>query len=358
MGQQSDSKQPLGVNLVLQGGGAHGAFTWGVLDRLLEDSSLQIEGISATSAGAINAAVLADGFTIAGAKGARASLERFWRDIARAAAVSPLQRGPLDVLLGRWTVDAAPTSIVLEVLSRLFSPCELSTAQHSSLDEVIRAQVNFDRLVRSSIQLFVTATHVRTGQPRLFRNAEITPAVLLASACLPTMFQSVEIDGDAYWDGGFVGSPAIAPLVRACEAQDTIVVQVDPAERARHPRTAREILSRLSEISFNAALMQELRTMTLLQGADDPGGPGAAAWAAMRVHRICNERAEDVRGAPRLQAEWRVLAGLRDCGRQAADRFLVHHAGSLGHASSVDLETLVLPREVFGPAIRSAPKCP
>jgi len=225
---------PLLVDLALQGGGAHGAFTWGVLDRLVEESWLQIEGISGTSADAMNAAVLVDGYAVGGIDGAKARLEQFWRRVSDAAMFSPFRRIPLDVLLGRWTLDTSPMFLTLDLLARILSPYDLNPHGVNPLSKILDECIDFERLAKAQIKLFVTATSVRTGRGRVFRNAELTSDILLASACLPTMFQAVEIDGEAYWDGGFAGNPTITPLIRECDSTDTILVQVNPVERRGH----------------------------------------------------------------------------------------------------------------------------
>ena len=202
--KQALARPPVLVDFALQGGGSHGAFTWGVLDRLLEEPWLQIDGISGTSAGAMNAAVLADGYAEGGAEGARAALEGFWRSVSDAARFSPFQRGPLDVLLGRWTLDHSPMFVAMDIMARLFSPYDLESGrQQSAARHPGRERSISSGWRKRPIKLFITATNVRTGRGRVFRNAEITPDVLLASACLPTMFQAIEIDGEAYWDGGY-----------------------------------------------------------------------------------------------------------------------------------------------------------
>ena len=228
-------RDPVLVDLALQGGGAHGAFTWGVLDRLLEEPWLEIDGISGTSAGAMNAAVLVDGSRRrAGRTGARAALERFWRSVSEAARLSPLRRTPLDMLLGRWTLDYSPAFIAMDLASRLFSPYDLNPGGSNPLREILAQSIDFERLAQAPIKLFVTATNVRTGRGRVFRNAEITPDVLLASACLPTLFQAIEIDGEAYWDGGYSGNPTITPLVRECTSQRHDPGRDQPDRAARH----------------------------------------------------------------------------------------------------------------------------
>jgi NTE family protein len=335
------NRAPLLVDFALQGGGAHGAFTWGVLDRLLEESWLQIDGISGTSAGAMNAAVLADGYADNGVDGARAALENFWRRVSRAALLSPFQRTPLDVLLGRWTLDYSPVFVAMDLMARVFSPYDLNPRGANPLHDILAETIDFHRLARAPIRLFVTATNVRTGRGRVFRNNEITPDVLLASACLPTMFQAIEIDGESYWDGGYSGNPTITPLVRECQSQDTILVQINPVERPGSPRTARDILNRLNEVSFNAVLLKELRMMALLRQVAHSGDSESAKWADMRIHRVSSDMMVDLGYSSKLNAEWQFLCMLRDEGRRAGDAFLEAHHADLGRRSSFDLDELL-----------------
>ena len=335
------TRDPVLVDLALQGGGAHGAFTWGVLDRLLEESWLRIEGISGTSAGAMNAAVLADGHAAGGADRARAALASFWRRVSRAARLSPLRRTPLDVLLGRWTLDHSPVFVAMDIASRLFSPYDLNPGGSNPLRDILAEGIDFERLARAPIKVFVTATNVHTGRGRVFRNPEITPDVMLASACLPTLFQAVEIDGEAYWDGGYSGNPTITPLVRECASRDTILVQINPVERQDTPRTARDILNRLNEVSFNAVLLKELRMIALLRQIASPGDCEGAVWAAMRIHRVASEGMLELGYSSKLNAEWEFLCMLRDEGRRSAEDFLAAHGQDLGQRSSLDLDLLL-----------------
>ena len=334
-------RDPLLVDLALQGGGAHGAFTWGVLDRLLEDPGLRIEGISGTSAGAMNAAVLADGHAAGGPQGARTALEDFWRRVSHGAQFSPFQRSPLDVLMGRWTMDTSPVFIAFDLAARLFSPYDLNPIGVNPLRQILAECVNFTRVAQSSIRLFVTATNVRTGRGRVFRNAELTPDVLLASACLPTLFQAIEIDGEAYWDGGYAGNPTITPLVRECASSDTLLVQINPVERPGTPRSARDILNRLNEVSFNATLLKELRMIAVLRQVANPGDCEGARWAGMRIHRIASAAMTDLGYSSKLNAEWGFLCMLRDEGRRSTEAFLKAHKGDLGHRSTFNLDTLL-----------------
>lgn len=329
------------IDLALQGGGAHGAFTWGVMDRLLEEKWLRIEGISGTSAGAMNAAVLADGFTEGGPAGARESLEKFWRLVSEAAMLSPLRRAPIDVMLGRWSLDASPVFIGMDIMSRLFSPYEINPFGFNPLAEVLSQSIDFRRLAASPIQLFITATNVRTGRGRVFRNADLSPEVLLASACLPTIFQAVEIDGEAYWDGGYVGNPTLTPLIRETESDDTILVPINPIERPGTPRSAGEILNRLNEISFNAATLKELRMMALLRQVADAGHSEGARWARMRLHLIRTDIMVSLGHSSKLNAEWPFLTMLRDEGRRATEAFLSADGKSVGQRETVDMSKLL-----------------
>jgi NTE family protein len=331
----------LRVDLALQGGGAHGAFTWGVLDRLLEEPWLQIDGISGTSAGAMNAAILVHGHIQGGAAGARAALEWFWHEVSGAARFSPFRRGPLDVLLGNWSLDHSPLFLAMDMMARVISPYDANPFGANPLRSILAKTVDFERLSQSPIKLFVTATSVKTGRGRVFRNSEITPEVLLASACLPTLFQAIEIDGEPYWDGGYSGNPTITPLVRDCDSQDTILVQINPVERPGTPRSARDILDRLNEVSFNAVLLKELRMIALLRKVAHASDDEGARWANMRIHRIASDVMLDLGYSSKLNAEWAFLTMLRDRGRQAADEFLQTHRDDLGRRSSLDLDALL-----------------
>lgn len=335
------AREPVLVDFALQGGGAHGAFTWGVLDRLLEEPWLQIDGISGTSAGAMNAAVMASGFAEGGAAGARAALERFWRHVSDSARFSPFQRTPLDRMFGRWTLDYSPMFVTMDLMSRLFSPYDLNPRGSNPLRKILEELIDFGRLKEAPIKLFISATNVRTGRVRVFRNAEITPDVLLASACLPTLFQAIEIDGESYWDGGYSGNPTLTPLIRECDSQDTILVPINPAERPGTPISARDILNRLNEISFNAVALKELRMMALLRQVANAGDSEGARWAQMRVHIVRNDIMASLGYSSKLNAEWDFLSMLHGEGRKAAEEFLKANAQSIGVRSTFDLDALL-----------------
>jgi len=334
-------QEPVLIDLALQGGGSHGAFTWGVLDRLLEEPRFHIAAISGTSAGAMNAAVLADGWIDGGANGAQAALEKYWRTVSRAAGFSPLQRSPLDRLMGRWSLDTSPAYVAMDLMTRLLSPYDLNPLAFNPLRDILNESIDFERLANSPIKLFVTATRVRTGRGRIFRNGEITADVLLASACLPTMFRAVEIDGEAYWDGGYAGNPTITPLVRESDAHDTLLVQINPTERPEIPRSAAEILNRLNEISFNSPLAKELRMIALLRQVADPGHGEGERWAQMRMHRIKSDLLAEFGASSKLNAEWAFITKLRDEGRRAASEFLAAHGEDVGKRSTADLDVLL-----------------
>jgi len=341
VGSKSAKRERVPVDLALQGGGSHGAFTWGVLDRLLEEHWLHFAGISGTSAGAMNAAVLADGWTEGGAEGARAALDKFWQRVSQAAVFSPLQRSPLDRLTGRWTLDTSLAYFAMDLMSRILSPYDLNPLGYNPLQGILEGTIDFNRVIHSPIRLFITATSVRTGRGRIFRNPEITADVLLASACLPTMFRAVEIDGEAYWDGGFAGNPTITPLIRESDAHDTILVQINPPERPEIPRSATDILNRLNEISFNSPLSKELRMIALLRQVVDAGKGEGARWAQMRTHRIKTDMLAKFGASSKLNAEWDFVVMLREEGRRAAGEFLKAHAHDLGKRSTADLDVLL-----------------
>ncbi|MFT0891626.1 patatin-like phospholipase family protein [Pseudochelatococcus sp. G4_1912] len=342
-GTKSD---PLLIDLAFQGGGSHGAFTWGVVERFLDDPTLKIESITGTSAGAMNAAVLAYGFTLNGVEGAKAALEKFWRQVSDAARFSPMQRAPLDVMFGNWTLDNSPGYVFYDLASRLFSPYDINPSNLNPLRDVLEESIDFERLQQSPIKLFITATNVRTGLPRVFRNAELNADALLASACLPLVHQAVEIDGDAYWDGGFSGNPLLTPIIRESNARDTILVQINPIERPGVPKTARDILNRLNEIAFNASLKKELRGIAMFQKLLRDEGhlehvEWVEEWADMRIHRISTPMMVELGASSKLNAEWEFLTLLREEGRLQADNFLRDHRQDLGVRPTFDLSTLL-----------------
>lgn len=331
--------KPKKINLALQGGGAHGAYTWGVLDRLLEDERLEIDGVSGTSAGAMNAAVLADGYEAGGRDGAREALDAFWRRIADAGKYSPLQPTPIDRMFGGWNMDRSPSFLFFDWLSRTFSPYQLNPMNHNPLRDVLVKSIDFDRLSRgSAIKLFLSATNVRTGKVKVFADSEISADALLASACLPFMFQTVVIDGEPYWDGGYMGNPSLFPLIYGSESQDVLIVQINPLGSDAIPTTAHEIMNRVNEISFNSSLMREMRAVSFVTHLLDSGQLTDNKYRRMYVHWIDAE--EQMRGlgvSSKLNADLEFLLHLRDLGRSTADAWLAAQFDRIGRESTVDI---------------------
>ena len=254
------STQVKKLDLALQGGGAHGAYSWGVIDRLLEDERIEIEGISGTSAGAMNGVVMADALTRGGKPLARQALTDFWQAVSRAGMASPVRRSPMDVWTGNWSLDHSPGYIAMDLMTRLISPYQFNPLNVNPLRDIVDAHIDFERVRQcEQLKLFVAATNVRTGKQRVFRREEMSLDAVMASACLPLMFQAVEIDGEAYWDGGYMGNPALFPLMEECSSRDILLVQINPISRDSVPTCASSILNRLNEITFNAALIKEIR---------------------------------------------------------------------------------------------------
>ena len=340
------SGNPLPIDLALQGGGSHGAFTWGVIERLIGEPSLHVESVSGTSAGAMNAVVLAYGHAVGGSSGARTALEDFWRKVSDAARFSPIQRTPFDMLSGNWSLDGSPGYIFFDIFSRLFSPYEFNPTNANPLRDLLEASVDFKRLKDCPINIFINATNVRTGLPRVFRNAELSADVVLASACLPLMHQAIEIDGDPYWDGGFSGNPLLTPLIHESRARDIVLVQINPIERTGTPRTAREILNRVNEISFNSSLKKELRGIAMFQRVLATAKITTDAawmdqWSNIRLHRIATPKLAELGASSKLNAEWTFLSMLRDEGHGSAERFLAEHGADLGKRSTYDIDSLL-----------------
>jgi NTE family protein len=326
------------VNLALQGGGSHGAFTWGVLDRLLEEERLSFEGISASSAGAVNATVLAHGLAIGGREAAKQALRSFWKRMSEATSNSLLQPSLLDKMKGNFGLEFSPGYLFMDVLSYFTSPYLYNPLNYNPLRDVLEEAVDFERLRRHpAVKLFLCATNVRTGKVKVFKSAELGPDHVLASTCLPLLMHAVEIDGEVYWDGGFSGNPAIFPLVYECESRDVVMVHLTPAERPEVPIASHAIMNRMQEIGFNAALIREMRAVAFVTKLIDQGR--LADGKRMLIHVI---EAEDVirefPGSSRLNNEWDFLCHLHGVGRARADTWLTENFDHLGKTSTVDLE--------------------
>lgn len=333
---------PKRIDLALQGGGAHGALTWGVLERLLSDERIEISAISGTSAGAMNAVVLADGLERGGRDGAREALETFWKAVSQTAALSPIQRSLWDRLTSNYSLDQSPMYLLFEQLTRQFSPYQLNPMNINPLRDLVADKVDFDRVNQcSAVKVFVTATNVRTGRGRTFAQPTLCVDRVMASACLPFMFQAVEIEGEAYWDGGYIGNPALYPLVDDKATRDLVVVQINPLQRDELPQTGRDIINRINEITFNASLIKELRLIDLLHELIEVEQLESERYRDIFVHLIhAHEELADLDASSKLNAEWSYLLHLRDRGWAWADRFLQAHYDDLGVRGSFDVRAL------------------
>jgi NTE family protein len=344
------------INLALQGGGAHGAFTWGALDRLLEDPDIEIEGITATSAGAMNAAALKHGWVLGGNEGARAWLDTFW-----------LRISGLDGILGEtimeWlravspspaftarALELNPAVLAGEAITRVFSPYQFNPTNFHPLRGIVEEMLDTAAVCSTEgPKLFVTATNVRDGKPRVFQGDEITTDAILASACLPTLFQAVEIDDprtgrrEAYWDGGYMGNPALWPLFYRTKTADIVIVHINPLYREELPLTASDIVSRINEISFNASLLRELRNIDFVNRLIDNGVIAEGLMKRNNVHSVSDDKLMNQLGiATKMTISRALLLQLKDAGRAAMDAFLTQHRADLGRHSSVDLRAMFM----------------
>ena len=331
------------VNLALQGGGAHGAFAWGVLDRLLEDDRLALDAVSATSAGTVNAVAMAYGASLGGADGARAKLDELWREVSRAGAMwSPLRTSPFDGWLSRnnGNGDLSPSYLYFQALTHLLSPYVLNPFDFNPLKDLLLRIIDFEHLrdCPHATRLFISATNVRSGKIRVFENNELSVDVVLASACLPYIFKAVEIDGEAYWDGGFMGNPPIFPLIYRGASRDIIIVHINPLTRPEVPKTAPEIFDRMNEISFNSSLMREMRAIAFVTRLLNEGSLDGNRYARMLIHSIRDDvEMANYGAASKLNPDWDFLCHLRDRGRGAASAWLEANVDKVGHASSIDI---------------------
>ncbi|HWK98048.1 MAG TPA: patatin-like phospholipase family protein [Pseudolabrys sp.] len=349
--QKDDQTQPKGkkkrVNLALQGGGAHGAFTWGVLDHLLEDGRLAVEGISGTSAGAVNAVMLADGLNRGGPDEARKRLADFWRAASLGGDLPAVQRAITDKLFALWPGDGSPTFNWLSAWSQQLSPYDVNPLNINPLKDLVERFVDFDGLRKDGRPIFIAATNVQTGKLHIFPKDKISAEAVMASACLPAVFQAVEIDGVPYWDGGYLGNPVIFPFFRSTQTEDVLIVQINPVMRKKIPQTTREIMGRVNEITFNSALMAELRAIEFVNRLIDqrrlPHGTGPNEYRHINVHRIVMDGlGERFSATTKLRNDFESLELLHKLGQRAARRFLDNHFADIGVRSSVDLKAEVV----------------
>lgn len=329
------------INLALQGGGAHGAFTWGVLDRLLDDEDIEVAAISGTSAGALNGAAFKSGWLENGREGARASLDWLWRQMGALndlrlpgwMAGNPMFPGQLATAL-----EASPQFLVADAMTRVVSPYAYGPFYVNPLDRIAR-EFAFDKVCAADgPSLYVSATNVHSGKIRIFSGDDISPESLMASACLPTLFQAVEIDGAHYWDGGYTGNPALFPLFRAELPADIMIVNINPLDRPEVPRSPQEIQNRINEISFNSSLLRELRAINFAQRLLEQEAIGEGAMKRLYVHMIADDALmRDMSVATKMVPTPLTLNRLKAAGRAAADGFLAQHGDDIGVRGTVDL---------------------
>ena len=340
MATKKNNAKRKSINLALQGGGAHGAFAWGAIDALLADGRIDIEAVSATSAGAMNAVVLADALTEGDHDHARERLTAFWRAIAAAgAAYNPVR--PLKDWTGRaLPVEQSPFYWMFDTMIRVFSPYQLNPFNFNPLRNVLDKHVDFDRLRRTKgVHVHLCATNVETGKVRIFNRPELSTDAVLASACLPFLFQTIEIDGSHYWDGGYIGNPAIFPLIYESRSCDVVIVHINPINRPGVPKTAPEILNRINEISFNSSLMREMRAIAFVTRLIAQHKLEASEMKQMLIHSIRDDEVMTAHSiASKLNPDWQFLCGLRDSGKSTTTRWLRTHFADIGRRSTVDLE--------------------
>ena len=330
------------INLALQGGGAHGAFTWGVLDRLLEDKRVAIEAISGTSAGALNAVVLVDGLMEGGPEGARRQLRQFWEAVSERSGFNMLARDPFSVFMRSWNLDQSLGYYLFDNITRNLSPYEFNPLNVNPLKQIVDELVDFERVrACERLKLFVSATNVETGHVRVFARDRLTVDMVMASAALPTLFQAVEIEGKFYWDGGYMGNPVLFPFFYASASRDILIVQINPIERKGAPKTARDILNRVNEISFNASLLNELRAVDFVRRMLKADRLSPDEYREMYIHIIDGAQPLAALGAQsKLNPERAFLERLFEMGRAAASTWLDTHYDALGVNSTVDLRRL------------------
>ena len=327
------------ISLALQGGGSHGAFTWGVMHRLISEPRLYIDGLSGTSAGAMNATVFAGGFIAGQRQGAIDALERFWHRIGELCGLPRSFIGAIPGFGTGWQVDADPTFVAFDLMSRIWSPSQLNPFNMNPLRKVLAETVDFAALRRRpEVKLFVTASNVRTCKSRVFRTPELSVETLLASACLPLLFKAVEIEGEHYWDGGYLGNPAIHPLIHECASSDVVIVQINPLYRPDVPVTMRDILNRINEMTFNASLVREMHGIATLSSLIESGALEDERYTTVRFHQISAEGALAKLGAlSKLNTERAFLQHLHDLGYETADRWIAENFDRLGWESTLDV---------------------
>ena len=342
--RSTSASAPRKVALALQGGGSHGAFTWGVLDRMLEDETIDIIGATGTSAGAMNAIVLADGMVRGGPKHARSELRQFWEAIGKMVGFNSFLPWPMSGETAANTpLEQNPLYVAATMLCRQLSPYELNPLNYNPLRDLLIELIDFEGLRKqNAFEVMICATNVRTARRRVFQSADLSVDAVLASATLPQMMTAVEIDGESYWDGGFTGNPATTNLLRRLPKCDLIVVRIDPVHRNAVPRTPVEIVERMLEISFNSTFWLEFSALGFLSKLIDEGHLDRERFGRFLFHGIeASSLMEKFPASSKANNYPAMLEYLFDLGRQTADAWLTRHGSDIGHRSTFDLQKLL-----------------
>ncbi len=333
--------EPKLINLALQGGGSHGAFSWGVLDRLLEDERVMIEAITGASAGAMNAVALAAGLADGDRDEARAALRAFWEGVTGQARNSPIHRSPIEMLFGGWNMNTSPAYVMFDLITRVASPYDFNPLNLNPLRDLVMQLVDFDKVRKSKVKVFISATNVETGRAEVWEKKELTADHVMASACLPWLFQAVEIDGVPYWDGGFTGNPALWPLFENCRSDDVVLVQINPICRPGAPKTARDIINRVNEITFNASLMRDLRAVDFVSRLLEDGRLEGTGYRRVLMHAIGDEATLSELGASsKFNVEPGFIDMLFEKGRAAAEQWLKTSFRHVGVRATVNVRRM------------------
>jgi NTE family protein len=333
------------LNLALQGGGSHGAFTWGVLDTLLEDGRIGVEGLSGTSAGAVNAVALAAGWARAEAagrdprEGAREKLAGIWHRVGALGSLGTLQQQFMRMLWGGLPRELSPAHVMGQALRGMLSPYQSNPLDINPLRDMLEEEIDFGAIAaHGELKVFVSATHVTTGKAVVFTGRQLDARAVLASACLPMLFQAVEIDGESYWDGGYSVNPALAPLISECRTADLMLVQINPLRRQEAPRTSADIVDRINELTFNASLLTQMRAIDFINRLVAEGAVSHPGCKSVRVHRIDGGAAlEAFPTSSRASADGAMIQQLFEAGRAAGGDWLARHVGAIGRHGTVDI---------------------
>lgn len=327
------------ISCALQGGGSHGAFTWGVMDRLLEDHRFTFDGLSGMSASGMNAIAIVQGLIRGGSEQARKELTLFWEKISAWGKNSPLKPGAMDKMQGKYTMSHSPGFMMFDVMTKLYSPYQLNPSNINPLREIIENLFDFKAIREfKESRAYLCATHVFSGKIRVFESKELNPECVLASACVPFLHQAVAVDGDYYWDGGLMGNPILSPLIDHCTATDIVVIQLNPTHRDYLPTTSRDISDRLNEITSNASLLRDMRSIELISNLVDEGLVAHRKMKRVYLHLIRNEAIfQDLGFSSKLNTDWDFLSHLFTAGREAADQWIRTHYDDVGVRTTANL---------------------